>query len=74
MTSDQRLSKLRNATVASSASSVPAASDSPAPGGKQPLSLDTVLHKTPNVERSSDPYNTSGSFDRKKNWAKIGKR
>lgn len=22
----------------------------------------------------SDPYNTSGSFDRKKNWARIGKR
>lgn len=22
----------------------------------------------------SDPYNTSGSFDRKKNWARVGKR
>jgi hypothetical protein len=28
------------------------------------------------AERSSgvDPYNTSGSFDRKKNWARVGKR
>jgi hypothetical protein len=24
--------------------------------------------------RSSDPYNTSGSFDRTKNWSKVGKR
>jgi len=74
MTSDQRPSKVRNPTVASSASAVPAASELPAPGGKQPLTLDTVLRKTPNVERSSDPYNTSGSFDRTKNWARIGKR
>jgi hypothetical protein len=25
-------------------------------------------------ERGNDPYNTSGSFDRTKNWARIGKR
>jgi hypothetical protein len=25
-------------------------------------------------QRGSDPYNTSGSFDRKKNWARVGKR
>jgi hypothetical protein len=25
-------------------------------------------------DRGVDPYNTSGSFDRKKNWAKVGKR
>jgi hypothetical protein len=24
--------------------------------------------------RGVDPYNTSGSFDRKKNWARVGKR
>jgi hypothetical protein len=24
--------------------------------------------------RGNDPYNTSGSFDRTKNWARIGKR
>jgi hypothetical protein len=27
-----------------------------------------------NQPRGSDPYNTSGSFDRKKNWARVGKR
>ena len=74
MTSDPRLSKVRNATVAASAGSVPAASELPAAGGKQSLTLDTELRKTPDIERSSDPYNTSGSFDRKKNWARIGKR
>jgi hypothetical protein len=31
-------------------------------------------HKTSNAQRGSDPYNTSGSFDRKKNWARVGKR
>ncbi|HEY2682497.1 MAG TPA: hypothetical protein VGI93_03240 [Steroidobacteraceae bacterium] len=25
-------------------------------------------------DRGSDPYNTSGSFDRRKNWARVGKR
>jgi hypothetical protein len=24
--------------------------------------------------RGFDPYNTSGSFDRKKHWARVGKR
>jgi hypothetical protein len=27
-----------------------------------------------NEQRGSDPYNTSGSFDRTKNWARVGKR
>jgi len=30
--------------------------------------------KAVNENRGSDPYNTSGSFDRKKNWTRIGKR
>jgi hypothetical protein len=30
--------------------------------------------KSERVERGNDPYNTSGSFDRTKNWARIGKR
>jgi hypothetical protein len=25
-------------------------------------------------EQGSDPYNSSGSFDRKKNWTRVGKR
>ena len=27
-----------------------------------------------NEDRGSDPYNTSGSFDRRKNWERVGKR
>ena len=27
-----------------------------------------------NEDRGFDPYNTSGSFDRAKNWARVGKR
>jgi hypothetical protein len=30
--------------------------------------------KAANGQRGFDPYNTSGSFDRKKNWARVGKR
>ena len=38
------------------------------------LALD-VGSKTPSCkERGSDPYNTSGSFDRTKNWTRVGKR
>jgi len=25
-------------------------------------------------DRGSDPYNTSGGFDRTKNWSRVGKR
>jgi hypothetical protein len=38
------------------------------------LSLDLEPHRTETELRSSDPYNTSGSFDRTKNWSKVGKR
>lgn len=27
-----------------------------------------------NEQRGFDPYNTSGSFDRKKHWSRVGKR
>ncbi len=37
------------------------------------LSLDPDPRISEN-ERSSDPYNTSGSFDRTKNWSRVGKR
>jgi hypothetical protein len=30
--------------------------------------------KAANENRGFDPYNTSGSFDRKQNWARVGKR
>jgi hypothetical protein len=38
------------------------------------LSVDMEAHSTETALRSSDPYNTSGSFDRTKNWSRIGKR
>jgi hypothetical protein len=40
----------------------------------QTLALNTVPLKAVDKHRGSDPYNTSGSFDRKKNWARVGKR
>jgi hypothetical protein len=39
------------------------------------LSLATEQqHRAAAEERNPDPYNTSGSFDRTKNWARVGKR
>jgi hypothetical protein len=40
----------------------------------QELSVDDVPLKAANENRGFDPYNTSGSFDRKKNWTRVGKR
>jgi hypothetical protein len=40
----------------------------------QKLTLDHVPAKAANENRGFDPYNTSGSFDRKKNWTRVGKR
>jgi hypothetical protein len=37
------------------------------------LSLDIEAQRIEST-RSSDPYNTSGSFDRTKNWSRVGKR
>ncbi len=36
--------------------------------------VDTARLRGANQDRGFDPYNTSGSFDRKKNWTRIGKR
>lgn len=38
------------------------------------LSVDAAPLKAANDKRGFDPYNTSGSFDRKKNWTRVGKR
>jgi hypothetical protein len=38
------------------------------------LALDPGPKKASYKELGSDPYNTSGSFDRTKNWTRIGKR
>ena len=40
----------------------------------QELTVDAAPIKALGEHRGSDPYNTSGSFDRKKNWLRIGKR
>jgi len=41
-----------------------------------PLQLEVVngRAKAPRPASGSDPYNTSGSFDRTRNWARVGKR
>jgi hypothetical protein len=41
---------------------------------KAALALDSGPKKVSYKEQGSDPYNSSGSFDRKKNWTKVGKR
>jgi hypothetical protein len=38
------------------------------------LALDPEPKKPSHKEQGSDPYNTSGSFDRTKNWTRVGKR
>ena len=40
----------------------------------QEFSVDVAPLKVVNENRGVDPYNTSGSFDRKKNWMRVGKR
>lgn len=38
------------------------------------LSVHSAPLTAANEKRGFDPYNTSGSFDRKKNWSRVGKR
>lgn len=38
------------------------------------LSLDVDAPRVFDKDQGSDPYNTSGGFDRKKNWTRVGKR
>jgi hypothetical protein len=40
----------------------------------QKLALDPTPKKPSYNEQGSDPYNSSGSFDRTKNWTRVGKR
>jgi hypothetical protein len=40
----------------------------------QSLTLDPGPKKVCYKEQGSDPYNTSGAFDRKKHWTRVGKR
>ena len=54
--------ELREATAAATAATA------------KPLTLDEGTAKKVDKNLGFDPYNTSGSFDRKKNWARVGKR
>jgi len=38
------------------------------------MELEDAARKTKSEARGFDPYNNSGSFDRKKNWVRVGKR
>ena len=38
------------------------------------LKLAAPARTVPTDQRGSDPYNTSGTFDRKKHWERVGKR
>ncbi|MGO9512943.1 MAG: hypothetical protein ACLP2F_04795 [Steroidobacteraceae bacterium] len=38
------------------------------------LTVDSASRKAANETRGFDPYNTSGSFDRKKHWERVRKR
>jgi hypothetical protein len=40
----------------------------------QKLSAVVAPLKEVNEDRGVDPYNTSGSFDRTRNWMRVGKR
>jgi hypothetical protein len=49
--------------------------DKPLPPNRQRVAVtDDPPRKQPTEQRGADPYNTSGSFDRKNNWARVGKR
>jgi hypothetical protein len=40
----------------------------------QTLALEPGPKKPSYKEQGCDPYNTSGSFDRTKNWTRVGRR
>jgi hypothetical protein len=66
MTYDKKLSNVRSNAGAKAREPRQAT----APSG---LSIVDFARKT-GSDHGSDPYNTSGSFDRKKHWARVGKR
>jgi len=59
---------------ANPAAPVRGASRRPAAASPHRLSLSDAPPPAAANARSTDPYNTSGSFDRTKNWARVGKR
>jgi hypothetical protein len=56
-------------------SAAPGAGESRPPrAAAHALSLCAEPPRAAAAERNPDPYNTSGSFDRTKNWARVGRR
>ena len=41
---------------------------------KEPLAIAEPERKPAPAAQGFDPYNTSGGFDRRKNWERVGKR
>ena len=41
---------------------------------KHPLGLVEPVRRAAPAAEGFDPYNTTGSFDRRKNWERVGKR
>jgi len=66
MNTDHKSPKPKNA--------VPGAGGNRPPRAAHALSLCTEPPRAAAAERNPDPYNTSGSFDRTKNWARVGRR
>jgi hypothetical protein len=66
----------RNETDAGMSSGAPELRQPAAPRSSQPLQLESPIErvKSPRARSGNDPYNTSGSFDRTRNWARVGKR
>jgi hypothetical protein len=66
----------RNETDEGMSSGAPELRQPAAARNSQPLQLERPNGpgKSPRASSGNDPYNTSGSFDRTRNWARIGKR
>jgi hypothetical protein len=75
MASSDKTGKGEDASFSFGVRELAQARDSVAPArDSRPLALDAGAQKGPCRHAGFDPYNTSGSFDRKKNWLRVGKR
>lgn len=64
MANDQTMSRVRDAAPAPERAAPPLA----------PLGLETAQGKGSKEPQGFNPYDTTGGFDRKKNWAQVRKR
>jgi hypothetical protein len=60
------------AGVVRQAQGVPRQAPRRVPASEWEITIQT--EKPSRDSRGNDPYNTSGSFDRSRNWARVGKR